>query len=580
MLKNYFRIAWRNLIKNKAHSTINILGLSAGMAVAMLIGLWIFDEWSFDRANPHFDRIARVRQNVTNNGEVQTWSNMPYPLANELRKNYGGDFKRVVMGIGQGSHILSFGDKQLRNTGSYFEPAITDLLNLTMIKGRRDGLNDPSSILLSQSLAKSIFGDADPLNKVLKIDNQEVVKVTGVYADMPDNSSFAEMSFIAPWDLFFSNTGWIRTIQDPWRPNVTELYVELADNADLSKVSVKIKDAKLNKVSKELAKKKPELFLQGMGQWHLYSTYKDGVNTGGRITYVWLFGIIGAFVLLLACINFMNLSTARSEKRAKEVGIRKAIGSLRGQLIGQFFSESFLVVIFSFLLSLLLVEGALPFFNSVADKKISILWANPTFWMLSIGFSLVTALIAGSYPAFYLSSFRPVAVLKGTFRSGPGAAIPRKVLVVLQFTVSIVMIIGTIVVFHQIRYAKDRPVGYSRDGLVSVPTGTPDIHTHFNAVRDELVKAGAITGMAEAGSSTTQTAGSTSGIDWKGKNPNLSVDFLTAQVSYDYGKTIGWHFSEGRDFSKDFATDSSGLVLNESAIRFMGLKNPVGETIR
>jgi ABC-type antimicrobial peptide transport system permease subunit len=388
------------------------------------------------------------------------------------------------------------------------------------------------------------------------------------------------MGYIAAWDLFYNNTEWIRTLQDPWRPNFVQIYAELTDNADMGKVSVKIKDAKLNKVNKELAKKRPELFLQPMDQWHLYSKYKDGVNVGGRIAYVWLFGIIGAFVLLLACINFMNLSTARSEKRAREVGIRKAIGSLRGQLIWQFFSESLLIVIFSFVLSLLLVEGALPFFNGIADKKISIPWANPLFWMLSMGFVLVTALIAGSYPALYLSSFRPVSVLKGTFRSGPRAAVSRKVLVVLQFTVSIIMIIGTIVVFHQIQFAKDRPTGYSRDGLISIPTGTTDIHTHFNTVKDELAKTGVITGMAEAGNPTTETAGSTSGLDWKGKNPNLSTDFLTVEASYEYGKTIDWHFKAGRDFSKDFATDSSGLILNESAVQFMGLKTPVGETVK
>ena len=259
----------------------------------------------------------------------------------------------------------------------------------------------------------------------------------------------------------------------------------MADNADIDKVSLKIRDEKLRHVSALLAKKKPALFLFPMSKWHLYDEFKDGKNTGGRIQYVWLFGIIGVFVLLLACINFMNLSTARSEKRAQEVGIRKAIGSLRSQLIYQFFSESILCVILAFCFRCFCAAG-LPFFNEVADKQMAIL-GSPVFWMVSIGFSLITGLITGSYPAFYLSSFKPVKVLKGSFRVGRLAAIPRKVLVVVQFTVSVMLIIGTIVVFRQIQFAKNRPVGYSRDGLVYVPMVTDDIHKHFDAVKADLL---------------------------------------------------------------------------------------------
>jgi len=292
-----------------------------------------------------------------------------------------------------------------------------------------------------------------------------------------------------------------------------------------------------------------------------------------------MFGIIGVFVLLLACINFMNLSTARSEKRAKEVGIRKTVGSLRKQIIFQFFSESLLTVAFAFALSLLLVLLVLPAFNKIADKQLTILWGNPFFWLLSIAFIVFTALVAGSYPALYLSSFKPVKVLKGTFKAGRYAAIPRKVLVVLQFTVSVTLIVGTIIVYRQIQFAKDRPVGYSREGLINIYNMNTSIHDHFEAVKEELKQTGAIASMAEAGSPTTGIWGSSSGVSWKGKDPNLSVDFGVVSASYDYGKTIGWKMKEGRDFSKDFATDSSALILNEAAVQFMGLKNPVGETI-
>jgi magnesium-transporting ATPase (P-type) len=292
-----------------------------------------------------------------------------------------------------------------------------------------------------------------------------------------------------------------------------------------------------------------------------------------------MFEVFGVFVLLLACINFMNLNTARNERRAKEVGNRKTVGSRRRQLIVQLFCESFLTVTFAFALSLLLVLLALRSFNQLADKQISISWSNPFFWLLCIIFIIITALIAGSYPAFYLSSFKPIKVLKGTFKAGRLAAIPRKVLVVLQFVVSVTLITGTIIVFKQIQFAKNRPVGYSRAGLVTIPTMTNQIHKHFDAVKDELMQKAAIKSSAESGSPTTGIWGSSSGFNWKGKDPSLSIDFGTVSASYDYGKTIGWEIKEGRDFSRDFVTDSSAFILNEAALQFMDLKNPVGEIV-
>ena len=578
MVSNYVKITFRNLLKNRFSALLNIGGLAVGMAVTMLIGLWIYDELTFNKSHKNYDRIAMVMQNVINNGETGTWNAAPYPLATELRKNYGSDFKYVVL-TKKESHILNYGDKKLSRSGAFFEPDAPAMLSLTMLKGSSD-LNDPSTVLLSASVANAIFGDADPIDKVIKLDNTIPVKVTGVYEDLPRNSSFSDVLYITPWQLFYNSNEWIRTISDPWRPNAFTIYTQLADNADIDKVSLKIKDAKLKNLNKELAKKKPQLFLQPMSNWHLYADFKDGKNAGGRIKYVWLFGTIGLFVLLLACINFMNLSTARSEKRAKEVGIRKAVGSLRSQLIGQFFMESVVVAFLSFLISILLVQLSLGFFNEVADKSMFIPWGNPLFWLLGTGFSIITGIIAGSYPALYLSSFNPVKILKGTFKAGRWAAIPRRALVVFQFTVSVMLIIGTLIVFRQIQYAKNRPIGYDSNGLIALPMFTSEIHNHFNAVNDELLKTGTVVSMAEAGASTTEIYSSTSGVNWKGKDPNQPIDFPKLGVSYDYGKTIGWQFKEGRDFSKDFAADSSSIILNEAAIQFMGLKNPVGETIQ
>jgi putative ABC transport system permease protein len=578
MLNNYFKIAWRNLIHNKGYSAINIGGLAVGMAVAILIGLWIWDELSFNKYHKNYDKIVRVMQHQNFNGETMTQVSNPYLLSAEIRNKFGSDFKYVVQSSWNNQHTLTYGDKKLLKSGSFFEPEVAEMLSLNIVKGSRNGLKEPYSILLSESVAKAYFGNEDPMNKTLKLDNSIDVKVTGVYEDLPFNTSFRELTFILPWELYIIREKWIKEMENPWGSNFTQTFAQLADNAGLEKTSAKIKDVKFNAVKEKERRFKPAIFLHPMSKWHLYSDFKNGINTGGRIQYVWLFGIIGLFVLLLACINFMNLSTARSEKRAREVGVRKAIGSARWQLIMQFFSESFLIVIFAFIISLILVFFSLPFFNEVSDKKLSLLWLNPIFWIMGIGFSLITGIVAGSYPALYLSSFQPVKVLKGTFQSGRFASLPRKVLVVLQFAVSVVLIIGTIVVYQQIQHAKSRPIGYSRESLIWTSSNEA-LHAKFEAIRNELKSNNLIAEMAESTSPTTDVWSTNGGFHWEGKDPNQGVDFPNSGVTYEFGKVIGWEIKEGRDFSRDFATDSAAFILNESAVKFIGFKEPIGQTI-
>jgi ABC-type antimicrobial peptide transport system permease subunit len=580
MLKNYFKIAFRNLIKQKGYSFINIAGLATGMAVAILIGLWIWDELSYDKYHKNYNRIAQVWQHVIYNGNVGSQMANPALMGEEIRNNFGSDFKYVLQASWNNTHILTSGEKKFNKDGYYFEPQVTEMLSLKMIKGTRDGLKEPYSILLSASTAKAYFGEVDPMNQVIRIDNKYDVKVTGVYEDLPYNTFFRNMNYLLPWELYLISNEWIKKMDNPWGSNFTQTFVQVAESANMDNVSAKIKDVKFNKLKDEGDRKyRPIVFLHPMSKWHLYSEFKNGNNIGGRIEFVWLFGIIGVFVLMLACINFMNLSTARSEKRAKEVGIRKSIGSVRGQLIYQFFSESLVVAILAFFVSLLFVQLMLPGFNQVADKKLVLPWLNPIFWILGISFSLLTGIIAGSYPALYLSSFNPVQVLKGTFRVGRFASVPRKVLVVLQFTVSVTLIIGTIIVFNQIQHAKSRPIGYDRNGLISMFMSTEDIHNHFDAVRNELKASGAALEMTESGSPVTQVWNTNGGFDWKGKDPSLAVDFPNNGVTYEYGKTIGWQFKEGRDFSRDHATDSLAFVINEAAAKFLGFKNTIGETL-
>ncbi|SFO70409.1 ABC-type antimicrobial peptide transport system, permease component [Chitinophaga sp. YR627] len=580
MIRNYFKIAWRNLKKSKGYTVINVGGLATGMAVAMLIGLWIWDEVTYDRYNRNYDRIAQVMQHQTFNGQIDTWQTMPYYMGEVLRDQYGDNFKQVVKSSWDTYKVLAAGDKKLRKIGRFMEAGGPELIDVTMLSGTRDALKDAGTVLISASAAKAYFGEENAVGKTLLLDNKQSLIVRGVYKDLPHNSYFGNMDFIASWDVFIDKyMAWIKTVSDPWGSNAFLLFVRLADKADLAKVSARIVNTKLNNVRPEDRRYKPVIFLQPMSKWHLFQTFKNGMNTGGRIQFVWLFGAIGIVVLLLACINFMNLSTARSEKRAREVGIRKAVGSFRKQLIWQFFSESLLIVMIGFVLSVILVQLALPFFNNVADKQITIPWTGPLFWLAGIVFILLTSFIAGSYPAFYLSSFQPVRVLKGTFRAGRHAALPRKVLVVIQFAASLILIIGTIIVFRQVEFARNRPVGYSREGLLSMETSMTNIHDHFEVVRAELKNAGAIVDMAEASTPVTTVWQTNGNLRWKGKDPSMTVDMPTQTVSAEYGKTIGWKFVAGRDFSNAYATDSASFILNESAVRLMGLKDPVGETI-
>jgi putative ABC transport system permease protein len=572
MIRNYFKIAWRNLIKSKGYSLINISGLGVGMAVAILIGLWIRDEVSFDTYHKNHDRLGQVLTTSTYNGKTETGASIVVPLANELRTKYGSDFKDMSL-IWEPTNILAFGEKKISQRGLWAQAGLPDMLTLKMLKGSNASFKDASTVLLSQSVALALFGDADPINKAIKVDNKTDMKVGGVFEDLPRNTTFGETKYLLPWDNEANR--WNKKTS-AWDDHGSSMLVQLNEHADFTRTTEKIRDIP----KQHLKEGNEEILIHPMSKWHLYSEFKNGKVAGGRMEFVWLFGIIGVFVLLLACINFMNLSTARSEKRAKEVGIRKAIGSLRGQLMWQFLSESLLVALVALVFAIIMVQLCLPFFNSLADKTISLPWASPPFWLSVLGFTFFTGLVSGSYPAFYLSGFNPVKVLKGTFRVGRFASLPRKVLVVIQFSVSIILIVGTIIVFRQIQFAKSRPVGYTRDGLITIVMNTPELYQHYNALRDDLIRTGAVENMAESNSSATEIWSNNYGFDWKGKSPGDDPFFGTIAVTHDFGKTVGWKVVQGRDFSRQFQTDTGAFVLNESAVKLSGLKDPVGQTMK
>ena len=579
MIKNYFKIAWRNLLKNKVYSFINIFGLAIGMAVTVMISLWIIDELSFNNYFENHDSIAQVYQSQTFNGEIGTGQALPRPIENLLREEYGSNFKHVSMSSWNNNMYLKYDDINLSRRGYYMQEPILDILKLNILKGEKNGLVEKNSIMLSQSTATAIFGDTDPIGKILKVNSANDMMVTSIFEDLPQNTFFRNMQFIMPWKHYITTQSWISNSADNWGNNSFQMFVQIADNTSMQKVTSAILDSKKKAATVE-AEFNPQIFLLPMSDWHLRSNFENGVQSGGRIENVWLFAIIGAFVLFLACINFMNLSTARSEKRALEVGIRKAIGSNRKQLIYQFLSESLLVVLFAFIVAIILVLVFLNGFNYLASKEIIFPWNNVPFWGYSILFIIFTAILAGSYPALYLSSFQPIKVLKGTFRVGRFAAVPRKILVVIQFTVSVALIIGTLVVMSQIQYSKDRPVGYDKAGLIQIPVMSRDFSGKQDFMRNQFLASSAAIEMSTSSSPTTQVWSNRGGYTWEGKTEGFQEDFAWTEVSYEYVKSLGMKIIDGRDFSREFATDSNAVLLNKTAVAYMGITDPVGKFIR
>ena len=579
MFKNYLKTAWRNLTKNKAYSAINIGGLALGMAVTLIIGLWIQDELTYNSYFKSKDKIAQVFQSQTFNGETGAGPAIPRPLEKALREGYGDNFKHLIMASWNNDLYLKYKETSISRPGNYMQEAAPELFNLEILKGEKDGLREVNSIMLSESTAKALFGSEDPVGKVVEVNSQYNLMVSAVYKDIPFNNSFNDTKYIIPWEQYLATHEWARNAEDNWGNNSYQMFVQIADNSNLEQVTGKIKDVKKT-LNEESVEHNPQLFLFPMKDWHLRSNFENGKQVGGRIKYVWLFGIIGVFILLLACINFMNLSTARSEKRGKEVGIRKSIGSQRGQLIYQFLSESFLVVLLAYFLAIVLVLLSIDGFNDLARKEISFPWSNPTFWIISFMFIIITALMAGSYPALYLSSFKPVDVLKGTFKVGKYAGLPRKILVVVQFTVSVAFIIGTVIVMQQINFAKNRPVGYDKQGLIQVPVMSQDFIGKYELMRSEFIGSGAVAQMSTSSAPTTAVWSNWSGFTWEGKPEGFQEDFAWTHVSPEFASSLNLKIMAGRDFSREFATDSNAVLINETAAKYMGLANPVGKYLK
>jgi ABC-type antimicrobial peptide transport system permease subunit len=580
MIKNYLKIAWRNIVNNKVYSAINILGLAAGMAVALLIGLWVFNEFSYDKFLPNYKQLYRVDLNFTSQHDGEhTQQAVPIPLAEVLRKEIPG-IKRVAETdwVGWQWHDLLVGDKKLYLGGGATHPDFLNIFKYPFVKGNaRAALTETYSIVLTESTAKALFGNEDPINKYVRFDNKQNLKFTGVLKDITKNATL-QFSFLTPFSFKEQTESWMKDARATWTNNSFNEFVELEPGVTYAQIAPKIKNIVYQK-SPQLRVAKPEVILHPLAHWHLYSDFKNGKEAGGFIDYVRMFSIIGILVLIIACINFMNLSTARSERRAREVGVRKAIGSQRKDLIFQFLTESILITFIAFLFSILFTQLALPSFNELISSSISIPYGNPLFWSIMICYVLITGLLAGSRPAFYLSSFNPVTVLKGAIQVGKAAALPRKILVVLQFSCSIALIISTIIVYQQIQYAKSRPTGYSADRLMMTDM-SGDLETHYAALRNDLLASGMVENVASASSPVTGIYSHMSLNKWPGKNPaDEQVNIGAISVSDTYFKTLGMTLIEGHDFSNNWSADTNNVIVNEAVIKRIGLKNPINKII-
>jgi putative ABC transport system permease protein len=571
-LANYFKVTCRTLARSKVFSFINITGLAIGMASAILILLWIQNELSYDQFHAKKDRIYQLYSRAVFDGQLASWGSTPMVMAPVLKMNYP-EVEEATRVNWVAAFILKRGDKQLQTQGFLTDPGFLTMFDFPLVKGNaKTALATTHSIVVTEKLANKLFGHEDAMGKVIRIDSNALFTVTGIMKDLPNNTSF-EFEYLVPWS-YMKEVGW----DNPdWAvTSIVRTYVLVKPG---------VSEATINNHFRNIIKThapdiQNEIFVHPMRKWRLWSRFENGVVAGGYIETVRMFGFIAVFILLIACINYMNLGTARSVKRAKEVGIRKVVGAGKGSLIGQFLCESILFSFIAGMIALVIVEPSFGWFNELTGKKLFIPYTNPYFWLSALGFILFTGVIAGSYPAFYLSAFKPIPVLKGTFKNVRTLVTPRKLLVVLQFTFAIVLIISTIVIYRQIVHGMNRDAGFNMDNLVYV-YNKGDVEKNYGPIRNALLRSGAVTDVARTSCPITEVWSSDDTYEWEGKDKNIRTFCIKSTTDQNFVKTMGLHLTAGRDIDTErYPTDSTAVLLNESAVKQMGFKNPIGQTIR
>ena len=571
MLQNFWKVAIRQLLRNKGFSLLNIVGLAMGMASALLIFCWIADEYSFDRWEPHQERLYELMTSHESDGKLNTWTPTPEIIPASIVQECPE--VEAVARLGWNDKMLfNYKDKGIKFEGACADTPFIAMMGLPMLQGDpRTALSDPYSVVLTQDMAKRLFGDEDPMGKIVQVDSKLTWKVTGVLGPLPDNTQF-KFEWLNSYNLKTIN----HWVDEDWTDVNNRCFVLLRDHASLSSANRRLRPM-INQHSGNRAR--TTAFLYPLSQMRLYSEFENEKPSGGRIETVRAFGLIAILILLIACINFMNLSTARSERRSREVGVRKVAGALRRSLILQFLGESMVITVVSAILAVIIVELCMPGFGALTGKKLSMDFQRADIWVALIAFVIVTGLLAGSYPAFFLSSFKPAAVLKGQLAKVHALLTPRKVLVVVQFTIAVVLIIGSMVISRQIQYAQDRKPGYEQRNLIYIGA-EGNVQGHVPALKAELLRSGGAAAVSVMSSPLVWTYSSGSGLSWEGMKPDTHVGFMRTATSGDFVKTTGLKLVEGRDIDiENYPTDSTACLINEAAVKAMGIEHPVGQWI-
>ncbi len=570
MFRNYLKTAFRNLIRHKAFSIINLLGLTVGLSTFLFIALWIKDEVTYDRFNKNIDQLYEVFENQTYSADkIYTFAATPGPMAEGLQSEFP-EVEVAARANWGGRELFSYKDKNFYGQGKYADSTLLTMFTFDWIEGDPSHpMPDISSVVLNESLAKKLFGNEPALGRIIRFRNRNDLTVTGVYKDLPSNSTL-QCDFVAPFKYYEDDSPWLKN----WGNNGIMTFVKLRPGADYQAFNKKIADY----IKTKNKDSNVTLFLHPYKDLRLYSNFEKGKQAGGRITYVKAFAVIAIFILIIACINFMNLTTARSAMRFKEIGVRKVVGARRLSLVYQFLSESFLITLIAMVFSAFIVRLFLPYFNELTSKKIHIDFLNPPFWIGFLIILIVTGFLSGSYPSFFLSAFRPSSVLKGTSGSSLSGQGLRKLLVVIQFSLSVILIVSALVIYRQIRYILDKDLGFDKDNVIYFYQNE-GIKNNFNAFRNEALSQPFITGVGRGTQIPYQTGSSSSGLNWDGKKDDDNILFQIYQTDFDMIKVMGFDLLEGRNFSREYATDSDNFIVNEEAARRMRFENPVGHNM-
>ena len=569
MIKNYFKTAWRNLLQNKTFSLINIFGLALGMTCSLVIMLWLKDEIKKDKFHQNGKRLYRVMENQLYSGTVSTFDATPGILAENIVKDIP-DIQMASQMLWEEEPLFTVDNTYDKEKGRYVEKDFLRMFSFKLLKGDpASALARPDAVVISKKLADKYFKGQDPVGKMIRIDNADNVMVTGVLDEIPPSSSLT-FDFLMSFEQWRKKNDWAKD----WGNNGPRCYVMLAPNVSIDKVNAKIK----NYIKTKNKDSNVELFLQNYGESYLYSDWENGKQNGGRIEYVKIFSIVAIIILVIACINFMNLATARSLRRAREIGVRKVVGAGKRQLIAQFIGESLFVSFIAICFSLLIVFLLLPSFNTLTEKHLSIDLTDPSFLLILLGLTLVTGIISGSYPALFMSSLKPIIVLKGLLKFRPGATYFRKALVVFQFALSIILILGMIVIYRQIDFIHNKNLGFAKEDLLYMPL-EGELQKTYPTFKEQLLKQPGIKYVTSAQSSPLEVGSSTAGVRWPGKDTTKLILFSNNPITYDYIKTMGIQLVAGRDFSSEYGLDTMNYLVNEAAAKKIGYKDPVGKEL-